>query len=253
MEDVKKRPKHQMNMEILKKDKPLVSVKDWAQGQRDEGKTSGHQIHSIGLFSEEEQEGRRADSEDTDKTLEDQSRQQNKAIHLVFRFLARSPLSVRWFGFTRSVRVLFRRGVKTHRSRLSRFGPACVHEADDELRILIDEHAGQRQHGAGAAEGRQLAAEEQLRQQQISHHAQIAEDVQRDGGGEGDDEAAGQVVHHRAQAAEQDEEPQVAVVMKRRLQQRPVLQGQSGHGQDAEARNGHHVEQEHRVDLLLLE
>ena len=99
----------------------------------------------------------------------------------------------------------------------------CVKTSDDKLRVLIDEHAGQRQHHSCAAEGGQFAAEEQLGQQQVPHHAQVAQDVQGDGRGERDDAAAGQVVHDRAQAAEQDEDPQVAVVVHRRFQQSPVL------------------------------
>lgn len=129
---------------------------------------------------------------------------------------------------------------------------AGVQVADDKLRVLINEHAWQRQHGARAAERGQLAAEKQLGQQQVAHHVQVAQDVEGDGGGEGDDAAAGQVVQDWAQAAEEDEDPEAAVVMQRPLQQSPVLQGQSRHGQDAEAGDGHQVEQEHRVDLLLL-
>lgn len=102
---------------------------------------------------------------------------------------------------------------------------ACVHVTNDKLGVLIDEHAGQRQHGAGAAERGQLAAEQQLRQQQVADYVQVAQDMQGDGRGERDDAAAGQIVHDRTQAAEQDEDPQVAVVMQRRLQQGPVLQG----------------------------
>lgn len=137
-------------------------------------------------------------------------------------------------------------------SRRLGFELAGVQVADDELRVLVDEHARQRQHGAGAAQRGQLAAEEQLGQQQVAHHVQVAQDVEGDGGGEGDDAAAGQVVEDRAQAAEQDENPEAPVVVQRPLQQSPVLQGQSRHGQDAEAGDGHQVEQEHRVDFLLL-
>lgn len=132
------------------------------------------------------------------------------------------------------------------------FDLAGVQVTDDKLRVLIDEHARQRQHGAGAAQRGQLAAEQQLGQQQVAHHVQVAEDVEGDSGGEGDDAAAGQVVQDRAQAAEQDEDPQAAVVVQRPLQQGPVLQGQSRHGQDAEAGDGHQVEQEDGVDFLLL-
>lgn len=100
---------------------------------------------------------------------------------------------------------------------------ASIHVADDQLRVLIDEHTRQCQHRAGTAESRQLAAKEQLGQEQVPHHAQVAQDMQSDSRGERDDAAAGQVVQDRAQAAEQDEDPQVAVVVQRRLQQGPVL------------------------------
>lgn len=132
------------------------------------------------------------------------------------------------------------------------FDLAGVQVADDKLRVLINEHAWQGQRGACAAERGQLAAEKQLGQQQVAHHVQVAQDVEGDGGGEGDDAAAGQVVQDRAQAAEEDEKPEAAVVMQRPLQQSPVLQGQGRHGQDAEAGDGHQVEQEHGVDFLLL-
>lgn len=85
--------------------------------------------------------------------------------------------------------------MKIHPLRPLSFGLACVQVADYELRVLIDEHAGQRQHGAGAAEGGELAAEKQLGQEQVSDHAQVAEDMQGDRRGERDDAAAGQVVH----------------------------------------------------------
>lgn len=68
--------------------------------------------------------------------------------------------------------------------------------------------------------------------------------MQGDGGGEADDAAAGQVVEYGAEAAEQDEAPQVPVVVQRRLEAGPVLQNQGGHCQDAEAGDGHQVQQE---------
>lgn len=77
--------------------------------------------------------------------------------------------------------------------------------------------------------------------------------MQRDSGREADHGAACQVIEHRAQAAEHDEAPQMAIVVVGRLKSRPVLQDQSCHGQYAETGEGHQVEQEDRVDLLLLE
>lgn len=166
-------------------------------------------------------------------------------------FVPQPLLLIRWIACVTVVRVPAAGRVKTPCRR--GFDLAGVQVTDDKLGVLIDEHARQRQHGAGAAERGELAAEEQLGQQQVAHHVQVAEDVEGDGGGEGDDAAAGQVVQDGAQAAEQDEHPQAAVVVQRPLQQGPVLQGQSRHGQDAEAGDGHQVEQEDRVDFLLLQ
>lgn len=164
-----------------------------------------------------------------------------------------SLLLIRRIARVTVVRVPAAGRVEAPRHRRRGFDLAGVQVTDDELGVLIDEHAGQRQHGAGAAERGELAAEEQLGQQQVAHHVQVAEDVEGDGGGEGDDAAAGQVVEDRAQAAEQDEQPQAAVVVQRPLQQGPVLQDQRRHGQDAEAGDGHQVEQEDGVDFLLLQ
>ena len=131
--------------------------------------------------------------------------------------------------------------------------PAQVQEAADDLGVLVEQHAGEREGRPGAAQGGQLAAEQQLGQQQVAHHAQVPQDVQRHRGRERDHAAAGQVVQHRAQAAEHDEQPQPPVVLQRRAQPRPVLQRQGRHRQDEEAGDGHQVEQEHRIYLLLLE
>lgn len=90
-------------------------------------------------------------------------------------------------------------------------------------------------------------------EQQVSHHAQVAQDVQCDSRCQADHGAARQVIEHRAQAAEHNEAPKMAVVVVGRLKSSQVLQDQSCHSQDAKTGDGHQVEQEDRVDLLLLE
>lgn len=107
-------------------------------------------------------------------------------------FVLQSLLLIRRIACVTVVRFPAAGRVKTSCRR--GFDLAGVQVTDDKLRVLIDEHARQRQHGAGAAERGELAAEEQLGQQQVAHHVQVAEDVEGDGGGEGDDAAAGQVV-----------------------------------------------------------
>lgn len=121
-------------------------------------------------------------------------------------------------------------------------GSPCVDVSYDDLWVLVDDDAWEGESSSNTAKSRQLVPKQQLGQQQVPHHIQVAQDVQRDSGGQGDDTAAGQVVKHWAQTAEQDETPEVVVILERGLQRGPVLQNQGGDGQDAEAGDGHQIQ-----------
>lgn len=132
-------------------------------------------------------------------------------------------------------------------------GSPGVKVSHNDLWVLVDDHAQQCEGGSGTAQSRQLVPKQQLGEQQVAHHIQVAQYVQGNSGGQGNDTTAGQVIKHWPQTAEQDEAPEMVVILEGGLKCSPVFQGQSGNGQDAEARDGHQVQQEDGVDLLLLE